>query len=516
MGAYLDSVHVYANLTEGLFDLAPYILGDITCRRGMGKDDPPTNDGLAGVGDMSFALNNASGYFGGTNLKAGWGEGTEVYLELTYESVPFIRYRGRVKSAKWNVTEWGGVVPVSVSDWMRVAMEFPITTPVIANNQTADQALTTILASMAAPPKATDFDTGSITFPSVFDTVRNRKTYAYSEFSKIQRSEFGAIYIVADRAHGETLVFESQAARYGWRPLDQINIPLVDGSALLKESGGYLRLIGGGKLLISHYTATDAQFTDTMLSDGSDQLENSAVINYLTVTAYPSRTDTSDQILFTLSEPIPIASGQNVNLRGSYANPSGGAPINGTSMITPVATTDYLVNTLQDGSGIDITADIIIGPTYYSASFWHQVYNSNANTGWITMFKCRGRGIYRDNPVSVVAEDATSAALYGEKTSSIDQTYNKTTLEGEWIADSIVELNKEPRLEKRELTYCPSTSRELIYFFLNIDVGWLVGVTDALANVDTWSYVQNVSFVVSPGGAVKEATYAIKPAPSLA
>src|SRR5688500_5063339 len=135
-------------------------------------------------------------------------------------------------------------------DYMQVPVNYPMQGATIALNKRIDEALTLILARLSLQPEATDFDTGSFTFPAVFDNVQ-RKTMALSEFTKLANSELGYIY---PRQDG-TLVAENFIARQGWRALDQVWITTdTDSFLLLSNSGGSFLLLsnsGGGKLILS-------------------------------------------------------------------------------------------------------------------------------------------------------------------------------------------------------------------------------------------------------------------------
>jgi hypothetical protein len=177
---------------------------------------------------------------------------------------------------------------------------------------------------MATPPENTSFDVGVSTFDTALDTASENAS-VYSELAKIALSEWGHIYIRPDTTDGETLYFDNFHARNG--------------------------------------LAEETEFESTTWSDESIPFDAEVsngknTINSVKVYAYPRRRDTSTVILFTLSEPQLIASGQTITIKGSYVNPDGGSSANGFDMVDPVATTDYLANSSRDGTGTNRTANL--------------------------------------------------------------------------------------------------------------------------------------------------------------
>lgn len=354
---------------------------------------------------------------------------------------------------------------------------------------------------MTKQPAATDLDVGVSEFPTTFDTVTSQ-TRALTEFGKVAYSEPGSIYLRKDTLNGETLVFENSQHWNGLKELDQIPTPASSSGKLLQENGDYLLQESGYKILLNQIQSLN--FNDLTIDEETEHGEQ--VINRFTAIANPRKVDTTAQVLFTLNEPILIGSGQTIVIRGTYADPSGGLPINAnpTDMITPVATTDYLVNTLSDGSGTNLTSSLVlVDITYGSEGFTHTVKNNSSNTGYITKWSPRGKGIYQYNPIEHVETNSDSISSdWGTQPESINQAYQTQLVQGTLFGKQVIFEYSEPQQILTKIHFNPNSSPELMSAFLNGDVGSYFPVTITNKNIDENVAVRGVQFTLNTGGII--------------
>jgi hypothetical protein len=327
---------IYAYVSAAWTDItADAVTDNISANWGMkGYGE---NDRLAGTGQMTFTLNNTANKYipGIVGVLTGWTIGVPIKVVITYDGVDYIRFRGFVSKldpvAGAHANE--ARVKVTVLDWMDYAARYPLVSPAIQLNKTADVALTTILADMPIPPQATDFDTGTQTFQALFDTVTTG-TKAYTEFQKLALSELGYIFLKKDATYGETLRFESATYRNGSRTIKQVVVPSCDSGFLLNEDGSYLLNEDGSKFILDE--AADVIISNTMLNMSVVYGKN--VINRATARAHPKKTDTSAVVLFSLDTPIAIAAGETITFKGRYSDPMGGLQVNAINgqMLSPI------------------------------------------------------------------------------------------------------------------------------------------------------------------------------------
>jgi hypothetical protein len=226
--------------------------------------------------------------------------------------------------------------------------------------------------------------------------------------------------------------------------------------------------------------------------------------------------DTSAQILFKLDKAFTIAPGQTFEIKGTYADPAGGLPINGQNMITPVATTDYLFNTASDGTGTNITANLqIVSITFGTEGWTAMLKNTYTAPGWVTKFNTRGFGIYNYNPIQHLAQSQASRTKYGTYFDTLDQKYKVDLYTGKIFADGYVEEERDPKTTLKKISIIANRSGFLMQAFLWIDIGYLVQIKIDKISLDGYYFIQGVEeFSIAPGGKVT-CTFVIKEALSL-
>jgi hypothetical protein len=457
----------------------------------MRDNNPLTR--VASTGSMTVTLNNSTGIYSpnGVSALAGWKKGIPFKMVITFE--------GEDKEFKYYISDIDAKSDnknkkaiVTVVDWLDYAARHPIVNPGIQTDKRGDELLTTLLGLVEVDPDATAFDTGTETFPTILDTVTSQ-TKAYTEAVKVALSELGYVYLKKDG----TLVFESSTHRDGWNTVDVIPLSNEDSGFLLKEDGGFLLKEDGGKIILNK--SSTASFDNTNISD-YEAPYGKHVINRLTVYANPRKLSAAPEILFTLDEPIAIGSGQTVTIKGSYSNPTGGLPINAQDMVTPVITTDYLVNTLKNGTGTNISADLVLTSTSYGTEgFTHQVKNNNANNGYVTKYNCRGTGIYIYNQIEHAASNAASITEFESEAEILNQKYKNDLYSGKVFSESIVDEKNQPRTVLNSITFYANKSGANMAAFLYSDIGSLHYVDMDDEGLSGNYYIQGIEYRILGG-----------------
>lgn len=466
------------------------------------SDNSPINR-VADVGSFSFAVDNSAGLYtpGGPSGSSAWHKGARIEIFITYAGNSKLIWRGRLDDIDIRPNVKDKKAYAQAVDWLDYAVKKPIINPGILSGYRGNEVLEWLIDNMDVPPALTDFDIGTEIFPTALDTITS-KTKAYHEFVKVAQSELGYIYL--RHLGSETLVFESANARHGW------NI-IPTGGFLLLESGDYLLLEDGGKMLLDGFDPLT--FDDTVIED-FDVTTGDQLINRMSVYAYPRRLDTSPQVLFTLNEELVIASNTTFVLKGNYANPQGGLPINAQDMITPVITTDYTMFSATDGGGSDISSDLDIDINYGTEGFTARLTNNNAGTGFVNKFKPRGTGIYLDNPIEHVEEDEISITAYDTQSESLSQKYKNDLASATIFSKAVVEDYKDPHLILNSISFTANKSATAMQAFLTNDVGDLRRIEiDELGLAGNY-YIQGIEVAMQSG--IVRATYKTMLALSLA
>lgn len=502
MSVYPDSYALYAYLSGAWVDITSDVITEpIKLRWGITGNGPL--DRVAATGQMTFQLDNATGKYS-PNLVgalAGWERGIPIKLEVVFDGDPYVRFRGALEKVQIQSGPYSAKrVKVTVLDWMDYAAKFPVINPGYAPDRTAKDALDIIVPAVPIVPQSTSYDADVVnTFPALFDNNTTR-TRAYNEFSKLAFSELGYIYLRKDKSNGEMLVLEGADYRNGLRELSGFPVMAALSDSLLKEDGDNILLETGDELLLNQITTFDGD--NSMFSTNityGDQL-----INRITVIAYPKRLDSSAQVLYNLDNVMMIGSAETLTFRATYADPSGGATVNAVSdtMVAPVATTDYTMNTESDGSGTDITSDLVVSPVYGTEGITYTVTNNSIYTGYITKLQARGYGVYSYNPTEAAVEDVESIYAYGYQTETLKQPYQHDLINGKVEIEKILQRYKRPLTTLNSASFHANRSNNLMMAALALDVGDLIEIQEDTTGIEGWFYIQSVEMSIGLGGYV--------------
>jgi hypothetical protein len=394
-----------------------------------------------------------------------------------------------------------------------------------------------VTAGIEVPPLQTAFERGTFAYPTALDLV-GTKTTAYNEYAKIALSDIVPIYLRKDKTGGETLVLENDNQRHGWVEPEEIPLANADSGFLLLETGDKLLYETGDKIILNETAAVT--FGGTVI-ENFEAPYGENVVNRATAVVTPRRLDASPQILFQLEEPITLTqrplevrenggsgtyassaaldeayrSKRNFVLKGTWANPEGGEPVGGRDMITPVITTDYLMNSAEDGSGVDISADLIFTIEMGSEGFTAYMTSTNSTypVGYVTKFNVRGTGIYQYNPVGYTAIEPESIAQFETQAITLNQKYRAGLNIGRVYVDSVVEEYSTPRTRLKAVTFCANKSSTLMMAFLHTDVGHLKHIDIDELGIDCNYWIQGVGYELNNG--LIWVTWVVKEAPSL-
>jgi len=512
VAVYLDSWAIEAQFTSGVWtDITTDVItvADSIKKEGGISDNGPT-DRVASTGRMTFSLNNGAsnsagvaGYYspGGTHCRAGFTTGIPVRARFTFEGYTRTKFYGRI--APNGIKAAPGIygsrrTEVTVLDWMNQAATHELNLPAYTTNKRIDEVVPLIVANMPLAPLSTDYKVGEDTFVSVFDTVSN-KTRAMSEFSKLALSEWGYVYLKHTQASDEVLTVEGRYEKTNNSSLAQVP-NCIDGF-LLKEDGGYLLKEDGGRIALD--SAGSADFTD--ISRDSQFSFGKHLANDISVTSYPRKMGTAAEVLFTLQSPIELAAGGSVtDIIGQYRDPSGGAwRVASKGMITPVATTDYQMWSTSAGTGVDLTANLTVTPTYAANEVSYVLVSAAIQTAYVTTLQARGTGIYLYDAVEYVQDDDASKLDHGTQPLSISMPYQDDTELAQFIGVGELANLKNPRLELDKWVFYANRNGFLMNAFLQVEVGDRAHFYEEQVGFDKDRWIDAVEWELIQGRALK-------------
>jgi hypothetical protein len=453
-------------------------------------------DNLAQVGRFTFTVQNSTGKFDpdSATALAGWSKGTVIEVRILYTERTFKRFRGHIDSIKPNDISVGDhTCTVTCLDFMDYIYNMPFVTPAIQTNKTGDVAVNALIAALPIQPQATSIQTGSYTYPAIFDTTSTGAKMS-TELKKIVDSEGSYFYIRCDSTYGETLVFENALARNGLVAAKQLPETLADSHYLIDHLGRYLIDHLGRRLKAN-------EICNCVLGGeiNSQDRNNGTVINKATIRAYPKKTDTSNQVLYRLDSPMLLGSGETKTFKGRYTNPSVTTSAQINAVQTSMSVTTKTMNTLIDGTGTDLSASLTATAVFYSSYPEWTVTNSSGYAGYITVLTASGLGIYQDNPIEFSVQDTTSQNSYGVNEYKIDQQYQRDIAPGAQLVAGILDEFKQPFTKWDKVTFQADRSDELMIAFLNVDIGDMIQITNSALNTNSYFFIQGIEFSINTG-----------------
>ena len=426
-------------------------------------------DLVASPGRMTFALlngnNNSAGLMGyyspqHVNLRSGFALGMGVRNRYLINGTTYFKFMGWLETIDPIIGQYRELKTLcSATDWMDQAMRERVTVATQVSKRT-DEVLTTVVAAATKQPTSTSFDVADSTFAYALDNAPTEEYQLLSVLQQLALSEGGGHIFVRGTNSG------------------------TPGSA-----GGELRFEKRTARIVPISIAT---FSDSMM-EMSASVDRALVINRVIVVAHPRRVDTVDTTVLFSNQGTPlVAIGATLPLTGRYNDATNRAIRGGgTDMRTPVATTDYTMNTAADGTGTDLTASFTVTATYGANSVEYSIVNGSAFAGYITKLQARGRGLYDYDPVEIPQQDAASIALYGKGQITFDMPYEGSTTVATTVGASLLSIFVNARASPT-MNVIPKTDTELETAMV-VEPGRAITIIETATGLSADYWVNHVS-----------------------
>ena len=183
---------------------------------------------------------------------------------------------------------------------------------------------------------------------------------------------------------------------------------------------------------------TNPYFSDLVWDDGNNNVENMVFMRI------KEATDQGAQTVWTLKEKPSFAASETKDFLAESKSHDAIA-----GLTSPVENTDYDANTAQDGSGTDISSELTV--THPNTSDYHGKgtlirVKFGATAGYLTLLKLRSPNAFTfDDPVLVLAEDATSKSSHGNRIKSIGALWTREVAVAQATVDSRLARRKDPK-----------------------------------------------------------------------
>ncbi len=453
----------------------------IVCSYGIQSGGGPA-DRCAQPGSLTWALDNGPGNGTGIGLyspthaaaRSGFEIGIGVRFLVVWDSVTYIKFRGRLASVQvtpdahgpWTTlcTAWDYLDTCNRARLKRVAVQVA---------QRGDQIFDTLVSEMPEPPTASTSGTGRETYALALDARSPEEGLSVlGEFQRLAMSEAGYIYArgTTSAATAQQLVYESRTER-ATKNTDQTSL-------------------------------TDADLEGIEIGRHRDR-----VINRVQVLTHPRRKDAAAVVLYTLRDAtvgtgaaLELAAGAAQTVTCPYTDPAArDRRCAGTSMITPVASTDYTANAAADGGSTDLVGSLGVAATFGGTSAAVVLTNNHASTTlYVTKLELRGLGIYDEQTTVHEQEDATSQAAYGENVYRYDASYQMSPTVGDSFARHFLGVFSDPQQSAESVSILLNRSAALMLAGLTREVGDRVGVAETVSAIAEGYFVLSVTLTVTP------------------
>jgi hypothetical protein len=432
-------------------------------------------DRVADPGAMSFDLDNSAqnsggvrGYYSPTSpsVRVGFGIGTPARLVLQHALYGTrVKWVGTIESARPVPGARDPKTAVSCVDWMDEAARAKLSGIAVQTDAQSDALFNVLVAAMdRQPPGGIMSGSGSDVYPYALDDAQDEASKVTALLQRLALSEYGLVYVSAG-----VLVFEGRRRRGG-----------AGGVRFAMDDDGVITALG-----VTH---------------GRDD-----VVNRVQVSIHPRRRDAAaTTVLFNLGSAVEVLRNTSVVVTCPYRDPNQQAQrVGGIDMVAPVATTDYLLNTAADGSGTNITAQLVVSAAYGGNSATLTLTNNGPLDGHVTKLQLRGRGLYDFEPLISDIRDAASVTAYGENSLSYDMPYQASLANALDTGQFILALNRDERTRATTVSYVANWDLSTVEQCFNLEISDRVSITSLDVGLDgAVHFVNGVRLEVRMSGVV--------------
>lgn len=265
------------------------------------------------------------------------------------------------------------------------------------------------------------------------------------------------------------------------------NRPATDALYELVQGGNYKLVVDGAGTFNLHNRYWGGLTTATASLDSffdfNYTLDPSTILNDVKVIAQPRKLNTGIQTICYINSAIALPSSGYAGFWLTFQDPrqpSASIPV--ASYITPVSSTDWMVNAAADGTGTDYTSTASFTMTAYGATAVCTVFNGNANATYLTKFQIRGYTMDLLPTLSFTNQDSSSISTYGDRGLTLDNEIIENYNYMAQLCQALVLDRAQPRDLIRVV------KKNQFPFILSAQVGDVLAVVNSVSGVNSqWS-----------------------------
>lgn len=462
MSAVSFTRRVDAQFTTGVWsDITGDVVRSVNQVHHFGIDGNLPMSLIAGSGQFTFDLRNdgtsgrlAGRYsFGHINCRTGWRYGTPIRVVYNFNGRERVRWRGKVADANPDADAFGPRrVHVTAYDHMHDLIKADLRAVSAQAGQSETTGVTAILNALPteAQPPARSLDTAVDSYAFALDRL-GANTKAATALADYARSSYGVMYCAGDG----TFTYVSRQTRLLASPVA---------------------------------TLTDDDYDRTVGLDSPSQ--GSGVFNVVRATYHPKRTASTTLWQYAGTAQL-VRPGETVTLWTPYRDSSNLDRLIGASTVTaPVAGTDYVANTLSDGTGVVSTANLSLTFNGYATTAKWAFQNTGTTDCYLTTWKVRGTGIFDEGSPTI---ESRVARDYGENSYELDFPYQDSRGITQGLADLIRTERQDLKTQPRQIQFIANQNATRMNLAMTITVGQKLALSNAMTGLSaTQVQVQRV------------------------
>ena len=442
-------------------DVSADVFEGVECAYGMQEAGPEVR--IATSGELKFRLDNSASNSGGllgyysllnTNKRSGFDLNIPVRWAITNGATTYYKFYGKLAECIPDPGQYRDrVVKCVALDWMDEASRLKVSGLDVQTSKRSDELIGLLLNSMTDRPSQYSIETGRETYQYAFDSLKDEGTAVREELNRIASSELGYVYVKGDTTFGGLFIFENRSHRAS-NPTTIVTLSNVQ--------------VG-------------------MTVPGSrDEIVQKVLVSVKPVSVDAAATT----VLFSLqtTETLVRAGATNSTIFGPYRDPSNpGTRIGAISQVTPVATTDYTMNTASDGSGSDLTVDFTVTASFTGNGVRFTIVNNGTTDGYITKLQVRGKGVYRYTAVL----ERTINNVYGQRTLSAEMPYQNNINTGDDVASYWAQIYSAPLSHARFVSFFGNRTASMMTHALAREPGDRIALTETVTGLSSSEFTIN-------------------------
>lgn len=182
------------------------------------------------------------------------------------------------------------------------------------------------------------------------------------------------------------------------------------------------------------------------------------VINHVEINYEPRAVGTAGTILYQAPNPISVQAGEARFFNAFYRDPEiESARVGGMDMIDPIAGTDWIANSEDDGSGDDLTSQVALFAFFSGGQAAITILNSAAVTAYITLLRLKGTPLTTYARETYIDFDGQSIADHGLHKRTINLNFTDDLELVRNYAGSLLRRLATPRGRLEQVTLRDST-----------------------------------------------------------